>query len=507
MFTIALQLFSLSLVFVYCVDLLCKRKHRPPRGLKLPPGPPGKPIVGHYMEAFTSILMKKWRAKYGDIVSIHSFGTPIVFVYSDEIAQELFAVKQGATYSDRPLFRMAELLGWDYNIALIPYGTWWRRHIRAFTQFFNSRAVVAFEPVQIKSSRLLLRNLLKTPDDFEEHIKFAISQIILNVTYAIDIKPSGDTFLDKIHLALEGLDPTVLPGQWLVDIFPKLQPVLGWVPGSGFKNHITKYRKVTCDATEVPFSIVKNRKEPDHSFVSISLERLHTLEDSPLPDEEVVISNTAGMAYAAAAGTLISFLLHAIWICLLFPEIQQKLQDELDKVLGDRLPTLADRADLPYFNAFCYEVLRWRPPLPLGVPHAALEDGVLGEFFIPKGSVVILDILQILRDAKYGPKPDEFNPERYFQSSGIPSPIESFGFGRRLCPGRFFAYNTIFLLLAPMLKAFEFVPKKDENGLDIPISKEYIETPLILFPPPFKCSIRPRSSRLNDLISYEDTNA
>lgn len=48
----------------------------------------------------------------------------------------------------------------------------------------------------------------------------------------------------------------------------------------------------------------QNREEPDHSFVSISLERMRKLKDLSLPDEEVVISNTAGMAYAAAAGTV-----------------------------------------------------------------------------------------------------------------------------------------------------------------------------------------------------------
>lgn len=76
---------------------------------------------------------------------------------------------------------------------------------------------------------------------------------------------------------------------------------------------------------------------------------------------------------------------------LQFPEVQKKMQGELDQVLGDRLPTLRDRIDLPYTNAFCYEVMRWRPSLPLGVPHATLEGDVYGQYFIPKGSIVIAD--------------------------------------------------------------------------------------------------------------------
>lgn len=53
-----------------------------------------------------------------------------------------------------------------------------------------------------------------------------------------------------------------------------------------------------------------------------------------------------------------------------YPDVQKLAQAEIDKIVGkDRLPTLADRASLPYTEALYKEVLRWQPLGPIGIPH------------------------------------------------------------------------------------------------------------------------------------------
>lgn len=77
----------------------------------------------------------------------------------------------------------------------------------------------------------------------------------------------------------------------------------------------------------------------------------------------------------------------------LYPEVQVKAQDEIDRVLGPcRLPTVADRSRLPYIDAVVKEVLRWHPVGPMGVPHTSTEDDTWGEYFIPKGSMLMPNI-------------------------------------------------------------------------------------------------------------------
>lgn len=67
-------------------------------------------------------------------------------------------------------------------------------------------------------------------------------------------------------------------------------------------------------------------------------------------------------------------------------DAQRKAHAEIDRVIGSkRLPALADRDSLPYLEAIYREVLRLRPPFPLGVPHCLIEDDYYKGYFIPKG--------------------------------------------------------------------------------------------------------------------------
>ena len=75
---------------------------------------------------------------------------------------------------------------------------------------------------------------------------------------------------------------------------------------------------------------------------------------------------------------------------LLYPEVQAKAQEELDRVVGPhRLPDFSDLPDLPYIHAVCKEVLRWQPAAPLGVPHCNIRDDEYRGMLIPKGSTII----------------------------------------------------------------------------------------------------------------------
>lgn len=77
----------------------------------------------------------------------------------------------------------------------------------------------------------------------------------------------------------------------------------------------------------------------------------------------------------------------------LYPEVQRKAQEEIDRVLGPcQLPKVADRSRLPYIEAVVKEVLRWHPVAPMGIPHMASEDDTYNEYFIPKGSLIMANI-------------------------------------------------------------------------------------------------------------------
>jgi cytochrome P450 len=77
----------------------------------------------------------------------------------------------------------------------------------------------------------------------------------------------------------------------------------------------------------------------------------------------------------------------------LYPEVQHKAQEELDRVVGSsRLPTFEDRGNLPYIDAIVKETFRWHPLAPLGLPHTADQDDIVNGYLIPKGSILIPNI-------------------------------------------------------------------------------------------------------------------
>lgn len=75
---------------------------------------------------------------------------------------------------------------------------------------------------------------------------------------------------------------------------------------------------------------------------------------------------------------------------LLFPDTQKKAQEELKKVLGENtFPSFSDRKNLPYLEALIKEALRWHPVAPTAFPHMLKEDDIIGEYFVPKGTIVM----------------------------------------------------------------------------------------------------------------------
>ncbi len=74
----------------------------------------------------------------------------------------------------------------------------------------------------------------------------------------------------------------------------------------------------------------------------------------------------------------------------MYPEVQKKAQVELDALVDPRrLPDISDLRDLVYIRAIYLETLRWKPVIPLGLPHSVIQDDEYNGYFIPKGTVVL----------------------------------------------------------------------------------------------------------------------
>nr|CAH0098576.1 unnamed protein product [Daphnia galeata] len=194
--------------------------------------------------------------------------------------------------------------------------------------------------------------------------------------------------------------------------------------------------------------------------------------------------------FAAGSHTSASSIGFAVLYLIHYPEVQQKMREELDNVCGDSLPSLAHRSRLPYTEAVLMEVMRMASIAPLAIPHRAMKETQLQGFTIPKGSIIAINLDSAFKDATVWEDAENFRPERHLDQNGKVIKNDAFtpfGIGKRICLGEPLARNTVFLFVASLVKTFELksVPNK-------PLPTLEPEAGIILGPKPFKAVVIPR---------------
>ncbi|KAG7054432.1 O-methylsterigmatocystin oxidoreductase [Colletotrichum scovillei] len=481
------------------------------RSCNLPPGPKPLPILGNVRDLPPSGIPEykhwlKFKDIYGPISSIHILGQKIVLLHDRQAAHDLLT-KSSTKTSGRPYMRFADICGFASLLNLQQYDGTFRRHRKLVHQQFGTKAVAARfrDSIEPESHRFLLR-VLDDPANLAQHIKTEASAIILKITYGYSISHSGTDPL--VHLIERTMDvfalATVLLA-WAVDILPILQHLPEGLPATSFKKQGREWRRLLQTTQDVPYLFVQetmSKGTHEHSFVSSLLKEDGIVDGGTKHDySEDDIKKTALVMYGGGADTTASALHSFILAMILFPDVQKKAQAEIDGVVGrDRLPEFGDRDRLPYTNGVVKEALRWLHVAPLGVAHRTDEDISYRGFDIPKGTYLLPSIWWFLHDPHTYSEPSSFDPARYSAPRNEPDPTdEAFGYGRRICPGRFLADESLFITIACLLATFDISMAVDDSGNGI-APQIATTSGLICRPVDFPYSITPRSEQSVHLI-------
>ncbi|KAJ3729886.1 cytochrome P450 [Lentinula raphanica] len=470
------------------------------RKYPLPPGPKGWPLIGNAFDMPKTHAWKtfaEWGKIWGPIMSIKVLGTPFIIISDPEIADEMLG-KSGSLYADRPTVQMALLTGWDRALSGARYNARFREYRKLIGKIIGTKtSMMKFYPIEDYQANMSLKRIFQKPEDPASAIRKTAGAMVLHLSYGYKIlEDQPDPFIAKAEFAMEQFSDIHRTGAYAVEIFPFLKYLPAWVPFAGFKRKAAECIDPCNEMADVPFAYVKeqlDKGEENNSFAA------DLLKDKNITSEKLTdLKWSVASFYAAGSDTTVSVVYSYLLAALLYPEVQRKAQAEVDSVVGkDRLPSFQDRDSLPYIEALVKELYRWLPIVPLAVPHRAMKDDVFRGYFIPKDSLVFVNVWYFLHDPTVYKDPSTFNPDRFLGPDPEPNPIDRglFGYGRRICPGAHLADVSVWINIVKAVAGIEVSPAIDEKGqvkMPVPETTDGI----IVRPIPFECVVKPRSEHL-----------
>ncbi|KAJ9580644.1 hypothetical protein L9F63_024179 [Diploptera punctata] len=229
---------------------------------------------------------------------------------------------------------------------------------------------------------------------------------------------------------------------------------------SGYKQFIYIHQKL-WEFLKAELDKHKQTFKPDElrDFMDAYLKMLSSEQKKSSFSESQLLAICMDM-FMAGSETTTKSLGFCFLNLLLYPEVQQRAQAEIDAVVGrDRLPTLNDRPNMPYMEATVLEAVRVFMGKTFSIPHRALKDTELQGYNIPKDTMVICNFSGTLMDKEFWGDPEVFRPDRFIDAEGkvvIPEQYTPFGYGKHRCMGETLAKSNVFLFTASLLQNFNF---------------------------------------------------
>ncbi|KAJ7444623.1 cytochrome P450 [Mycena galericulata] len=508
-------LVTLTLILL-CAALFLRRVGAREKGL--PPGPPTLPILGNlhiFPKEFAYQKFTEWARQYGGIYSASlKIGPGTAIVLTDAAAVKEIMDKRSATTSDRPSFHVGDLVTGGLNLGLAHYGMHacstfggdtWRVLRRAAHAILTPQAAARHLPIQQAEATQLLHDILCTPQSFYNHIRRYSSSVILSVLCGKRAPryetPETTAFFRSQHEWELLLEPGATPP---IDMIPLLKLV-----PERWAKWKRDCKKVRALHRALYFGLVDEAAERVRSGVENGsyIEEVLARQDDFGMDREMT-GYLAGVLVEGGSETTSSYLSTLLLALVAYPDAQKKAHEEIDRVVGEhRLPTLDDLECMPYIRAMILEVHRFRPVLPLAIPHAMTAPEEYQGYIIPKGAAIFINT-SLYDD------PDDFIPDRYLLTEqGTKLGVDAscvretlaFGAGRRFCPGVHLAQNSININAMNLVWAFKFESRIDSEGnlVKADTSQAAYMKGLSNGPAPFKCRITPRTTEKAEIIRRE----
>lgn len=414
-----------------------------------PPGPKGRPIVGNLLEFRRDKLafFMRLAREYGDFVRFYIGPRPVVLISDPAMIEQVLATQQKNFVKHFVLGLLRPVLG---DGLLTSDGEFWLRQRRLVQPAFQRSRVDDYAGLIVAEAHELAESWRPgEPLDIQAEMMHVALAIAAKAFLGAEVT-SGD--FRTVSRAMDLLMHDFVYRFEGIVKFPLWMPtVWNW-----------RIKRMIRALDRVIYGIIDHRRrEPAGQDDLLSgLMRATdasgespggrgTMTDRQLRDELMTL-------FLAGHETTANALAWTFFLLAQHPEVEARLQAELQGVLGGRLPTAADVPQFTYTEQVIAESMRVFPPV-YAIGRRSLADCEIGGYHVPGGTTFLMSQWVLHRDPRYFDEPEQFRPERW--AAGLAKRIPKFAYfpfggGPRVCVGNSFAMFEAVLVLATLAQRF-----------------------------------------------------
>ncbi|KAG9494690.1 hypothetical protein GDO78_002175 [Eleutherodactylus coqui] len=428
-----------------------------------PPGPKALPLIGNLHLINTMNPQKSFMeiAKtYGTVFSIQLGTQKLVVLCGYDTVKDAL-INYAEEFSGRPVTAMGARTTQGYGILGANGENW--KVMRRFTLSTLRDYGMGKKSIENKITEeceCLMQRFRShggKPFDNQFIMNAAAANIIMSILLDHRFDYDDPTILKLMRLVNENIKSV---GSIMVRLYNSFPSVIGWLPGK--HNKIFENHKEMQSFVRDTFT--RKEKELDINNQRNLIDTFLAKQQEGKPESELYYHNKnlgvlVSNLFAAGMETTSSTLRWGLLLMMKYPEIQKKVQCEIENIIGSAQPQVEHRKQMPYTDAVIHEIQRFGDIVPGSLPHATTKDITFRGYFLPKGTTVIPLLHSALKDNAYFEKPEEFYPEHFLDSDGKFKKNEAFipfSLGKRSCAGENLAKMELFLFFTSLLQNFIF---------------------------------------------------
>jgi len=421
-----------------------------------PPGPKAHFLIGNIPLAGPAPLetFRRWASEYGDIFYYRAAWLHVYFLNRPDLIDYVLVRNPQNFLKDRVVQNSRWLLG---SGLLTAEDDAWKRQRRLIQPAFSRDRIADYARCMTDSAEQMLASWKAgTVVDIHQEMMSLTLRVVVRALFGLETMETG-----KISRSLNTIMLNSIGGRLL------LPPFVRYLPLSGMRD----VRRAVGDMNAAVYEIIRQRRSGDKQASGDLISLLMNARDedgSKMTDQQLRDEVTTFLL--AGHETTALTLSWALYLLSQSAAADEKLHQEMDRVLAGKLPSISDLPPLTFVDSVIKETMRLYPPA-WSVARTAIADFELEKYRIPAGANIVMSQWIMHRDSRFFSQPEEFDPDRWGRSASQNLPRFAyfpFGGGPRQCIGASFATTEAVLILATIARRYRLASVEKTPVLPVP---------------------------------------